>query len=169
LINTWHQRVPSLRKRRWFFSKKHQWPMFQQLSLKQWWITSLKILMRKMMKSCKILMLPKLRLEASIRQRILKWSLTKKIRSTWSIISHKTKCKVKRETLMITKLHKFQNRELIRLLKTQKKLKSQSLNRLIQVNFNKMSLQQQLRKLSLCKMIKLMLWRRSQQKKVHLS
>ena len=70
---------------------------------------------------------------------------------------------------MITKLHKFQNRELIRLLKTQKKLKSQSLNRLIQVNFNKMSLQQQLRKLSLCKMIKLMLWRRSQQKKVHLS
>ena len=126
--------------------------------------------MRKMMRSCKILMLLKLRLVASIRQKIQKWSLTKWIRSTWSIISPRTKCKTaKRETLMIIKLHKFQNRELIRLLRMQKKLlQNQSLNRLIQVNFNKMSLQL-LRKLSLCKMIKLTQWKRSQRKRVHLS
>jgi hypothetical protein len=69
---------------------------------------------------------------------------------------------------MIIKLHKFQNRELIRLLRMQKKQQNQSLNRLIQVNFNKMSLQL-LRKLNLCKMIRLTQWRRNQLKRVHLS
>lgn len=55
---------------------------------------------------------------------------------------------------MISKLLRFQNRELIRLLRMLRKLLNQRSNKLILVHINKMSLQ--LLKLSLFKMTKLM-------------
>lgn len=140
--------------------------MFQLLNPKLWWIISSRILMHKMMRNSKTLMLQKLQLEDSINLMIPKWFSTKKIRSTWSTISLRTKCKTKRETLMISKLLRFQNRELIRLLRMLRKLLNQRSNKLILVNINKMSLQ--LLKLSLFKMTKLMTWR-NQPKRVLLS
>ena len=69
---------------------------------------------------------------------------------------------------MISKLLKLLNRELIHLLRTIMLKRLQKLNKLIQVNFNKMSLQL-LRKLSLYKMIKLIKCKRNRQRRVHLS
>ena len=116
------------------------------------------------MRNFKTSTLPKLQLVGSINLMTPKWCSTKKTRSTWSIISRRTKCRIRRETLMILRL--FQNRELIRLLRTSRKLLNQRSNKLIQVHINKMSLQ--LLKLSLYKMTRLMTWL-NQQKKVHLS
>ena len=71
---------------------------------------------------------------------------------------------------MISKLLKFLNRELIHLLRAimLKRLRKQKLNRLIQVNFNTMSIRL-LRRLNLCKMIRLIRCKRSLRRRVHLS
>lgn len=113
-------------------------------------------------------MLLNLQLEHLIRKKIQKWFSTKKIKSIWSTISRRIKSnRTRRETLMILKLHRHLNKELIHLLRAimLNRLQNLKLSKLIQVIFKIMSLQ--LHKLN--KMTKLITWIKNLQRRVHLN